>query len=126
MDKLNFLNKTTIRRKAGRLGKDGVMVSKGKEVLGIVRNHHGREGVESVHEDQEGVLSARTEGEVLGRVRGDDGMEVSGIVGNHEGREREDVIRRYQDCLREQKVLNGWCVLFLPCLKSTWLTVAAS
>jgi glutamyl-tRNA synthetase len=34
LSKLDFLNKMTLRRKAGRLGEDGVMVSLGKERLG--------------------------------------------------------------------------------------------
>lgn len=61
--KLDFLNKLTLRRKAGRLGEDGVMVEAGKVSTG------------------------------------------------QEEEEREKLVGRFQNLLREEKVLQGWCVL---------------
>lgn len=61
--KLDFLNKLTLRRKAGRLGEDGVMVEAGK------------------------------------------------ISTGQEEEEREKLVGRFRNLLREEKVLQGWCVL---------------
>jgi glutamyl-tRNA synthetase len=49
MSKLDFLNKMTLRRKAGRLGEDGVMVSLGKKSEEGAAGEEGRkELVESL------------------------------------------------------------------------------
>ncbi|ORY23635.1 putative Glutamyl-tRNA synthetase [Naematelia encephala] len=63
--KLDFLNKMTLRRKAGRLGKDGEMVEKGKEVL------------------------------------------VGNETKEDADKERKQVLERYTQLLKEQKVLKG-------------------
>lgn len=48
MSKLDFLNKMTLRRKAGRLGKDGVLVNAGKDVEGVVEDDSGKSKEELV------------------------------------------------------------------------------
>lgn len=56
MAKLDFLNKMTIRRKAGRLGKDGNYLAVGKEEAGEV-NEEGRDALVSRY--QEGLRQTK-------------------------------------------------------------------
>jgi glutamyl-tRNA synthetase len=65
MSKLDFINKLTLRRKAGRLGDDGVLVEKGKEGLEAVE---GQDGAEEMDETMQGHEQERAE--MVSRLQG--------------------------------------------------------
>ena len=54
--KLDFLNKMALRRKAGRLGKDGLLVNAGKEDSGDVLGSDGVKSKEEMVKRLQGLL----------------------------------------------------------------------